>query len=59
MIDRFMDPFREAVTYRRQAELPRLAWIIASVTVATLAYIILAIIVVPRTGSRDFNFINE
>ena len=59
MINRFGDHLREAMIYRRQAKMPNVVLIITIVTTCTLAYILLALIVIPPSEPREFNFVSE
>lgn len=59
MINRFGDHLREAMIYRRQTKLPNIVLIITIVTTFTLAYILLATILIPSNEIRDFHFASE
>lgn len=59
MINRFVNHLHEAMIYRRQTKLPNVVLIITIVTTCTLAYILLATIVIPSNATREFHFVSE
>ncbi|NOY66307.1 MAG: hypothetical protein GXP13_02710 [Gammaproteobacteria bacterium] len=55
----FRNNLREAIIYRKQADLPRIAFIIVAVVIFTLSYISYSIYFTPRGKSIEYHFISE
>ena len=59
MIDFFHRQLGDAVVERRAAHLPGVAFTIVAIIGCTLAYIVLAMILVPSNEPREYHFVNE
>jgi hypothetical protein len=59
MINRYRDEIREAIKYRRQMKLPKTFFIITFITIFTLAYILLSVVLIPSKVVREYNFLSE
>lgn len=58
-IHSYYNQLREALRERREAPLPGVSWIVLAGIVCTLAYIGLAMVVVPSNEPREYHFVNE
>ncbi len=59
MFDSYCKRLREAAVERRATHLPRLRFIVVAAIGCTLAYIMLAMVIIPKDGTRDYHFIYE
>lgn len=59
MFDSYSKRLREAAVERRATHLPRLRFIVVAAIGCTVAYIMLAMVIVPKDGPRDYHFIYE
>ncbi len=55
----FKDNLREAINFRKQADLPNIIPIITCVVICTLAYILIAINFIPERMPAEYHFGNE
>lgn len=59
MIERLKSQLRHTTAQRKELELPKVGWIVAVSVIGTVAYIFLAIILIPSGETRDFHFGKE
>ena len=59
MIHRFRDRLREAVIHQRQMKIPNVSLIIAIAVACTLAFILIATVIIPPDATRAFYSIGE